>query len=226
MENEYPAGNPNQLYPRVGAPESIPSPVVTNPALVPPKFDSYRASRALWSAGWASWWIQLILTIIAGTIFVFAFAFPGVSISSSANAVGLVLAATGVVISLISVIWTYGYTRLSLWLGSHPTAQEKGASKVRGRLRVGLRLSLLGIFISILGLQAIAGTLLARLFSSGLVTSSYAQPGARLATAAAAPSVQPIDVLVVQATANSLSALFAAAIGSLWLRSRLKKWNG
>lgn len=224
MRSDSSSGNANQIYPRAGQPESIPPTIVTTPQRNVPTFDTLRASRALWSAGWLTWWIQLILSVIATTIFIFAFAFPGVSISSSANSLGLVLSAAGVVVSLVSVIWTYGYTRLSLWLRLNPSASEKGASKVKGRLRAGIRIGLLGIIVSIIGLQAVAGTLLARLFTSGFVSSVYAVPGNAVAPRAA-PAVQPIDILVVQASANALSALLASVLGSLWLKGRLHKWT-
>lgn len=189
-------------------------------------FDTAAASASLWRFGWIAWWSQFILTVIAGVILVFSFAFPGVAVASSASKIGTLLAAVGVATSLVSNVWTYGYTRLSLSLGRAAAAGEAvkaaadTAASIRRRLRVGVGLAMVGLTVSLLGVQAIVGTLLARLLSSGL-GESY---GTVRAIGRVPGGVQPVDILVVQAAANGMLGLVCALGVSLWLTTRIDKW--
>lgn len=193
--------------------------------------DIQRASRALWRAGWWAWWTQLVLTTIAGVIVLFVFAFPGVNIRTTASSLGVLLCGSSVVIALTSLLWTYGYTRLAIRVRrSQPKFLANAPARVRGYIRVGVVLSIFGLFVGLVGLQAIVGTLLARLLGSGVATtpystlqsSSYNKASAALANGASV--VQPVDVLVIQASANAMSALLAGLITAIWLRGRLRFW--
>lgn len=187
------------------------------------------AARALWRIGWTTWWVQLILTVIAGVILLFSFAFPSVNVRNSASAFGFIVAAIGVFFAFVSLFWTYSYTRLSLSLQQCNQTLTQVKLRISGRLRFGLVVALVGLLVSLTGLQAIVGTLLARLLSSGIVTTPYsAYPaGAGAGVAAVAPGanvVQPIDVLIIQACANAMTALMVALASTIWLRSRQNKW--
>lgn len=189
------------------------------------KLDYVNAAKALWRIGWATWWVQLILTVISAVILLFSFAFPGVNIRSSASAVGFILSAVGVFVAFVSLFWTYSYTRLSLWLEvSADRNIEKAKTRITGKLRVGLIVSIIGLVISLTGLQAIVGTLLSRLLSAGIATNPYNTnlPGS---PAVGVGIVQPVDVLVVQASANAMMALMAALTTTVWLRARSRKWQ-
>jgi hypothetical protein len=193
--------------------------------------DVVRASRALWKVGWFTWWIQLVLTAIAAVIVLFAFAFPGVNIRSTSSAPGFVCAGIGVMLAVVSLFWTYGYTRLAIKLRrGQPNFVAKSPSRLQGYMRVSLVLSLAGMVVCLVGLQAIVGTLLARLFGSGIATTPYAtlqntpQFQASLGTMGGAAGVQPVDILVIQAAANAMSALMASIIATVWLKGRLRAW--
>lgn len=191
--------------------------------------DYDRAAKALWRVGWATWWLQLILTIISGVILLFSFAFPGVNVKSSASAVGFVISGVGVVLAFLSLFSTYSYTRLSLWLSeSTNRTAEAARTRISRRLRVGLVLSLVGMGVSLTGLQAIVGTLLARLLGAGIATTPYNSYQMAQGVGGVVPGsgiVQPVDVLVVQASANAMMGLLAALATTIWLRARSKKWQ-
>jgi len=85
---------------------------------------------------------------------------------------------------------------------------------------VGVGLAMVGLTVSLLGVQAIVGTLLARLLSSGL-GESY---GTVRAIGRVPGGVQPVDILVVQAAANGMLGLVCALGVSLWLTTRIDKW--
>ncbi|GAB0492690.1 hypothetical protein MMPV_003959 [Pyropia vietnamensis] len=190
-------------------------------------FDTASASASLWRFGWIAWWSQFVLTTIAGVILVFSFAFPGVIVATSASKLGTLLAAIGVATGLVSNVWTYGYTRLSLSLGRAASGGEGAvkaaaatAAGIRNRLRVGVFIALTGLTVSLLGVQAIVGTLLARLLSSGL-GEAYGTSGV---IGRVPGGVQPVDILVVQAAANGMLGLVCALGVSLWLSTRVNKW--
>lgn len=188
---------------------------------------SYKpASRAFWRIGWLTWWIQLILTVISAVIIVFALAFPAVDIRTSASSVGFVLTTVAIIIAFVSLICTFGYTRLSVWLNSSSASelQSKASYKISNRLRVGISVALLGLAIATLGLQAIVGTLLARVLSAGISANSFKQSNPA-SNAISSSLVQPIDVLVVQASANVILALLVVVSSSLWFRRQAKSWG-
>lgn len=193
----------------------------------PAKVTDYsRAARALWRIGWVTWWVQLILAVVSGIILLFSFAFPGVNVRSSASIFGFILAGIGVALAFISLFWTYSYTRLSIWLQEANRTVEQASSRISGRLRFGLVIAIIGLLVSLTGLQAIVGTLLARLLSAGIATTPYSSyPNAAAGVVPGTAVVQPVDVLVVQACANSMMALMAALTATVWLRSRQGKWK-
>lgn len=189
------------------------------------------AARALWRLGWLTWWVQVTLTVVAAVIILFSLAFPAVSLKEAASVVGIALSALSVVIALASVACTYSYTRLSLWLSRQQQPGATGAyssrsgeeaivsGRIAGRLRVGLWLAIAGLVVALLGLQAVVGTLLGRVLTSGLSVQPYARGAVQ------ASVVQPIDVLVVQACANVMMGLMAALVCTVWMRGRMPAWQ-
>lgn len=183
------------------------------------------ASRAFWRIGWLTWWVQLVLTIVSAVIVGFALTFPSADVGTSASAIGFVLIGIAIVVSFVSLFCTFGYTRLSLWLqsASSSEASSKAPSKISYRLRVGISVALLGLSFATLGLQAVVGTLLARLLTTGIGSSNFRSldKGGSVAS----PLVQPVDVLVVQASANIILALLSVVLSSLWFRRRSEIWE-
>ncbi len=175
---------------------------------------STRAARGVWRVGWIAWWVQLVLTTVSVVILLFAFAFPGVTVKSTASAPGLILAALASAASLVSWIWTYVYTRVALRV-------SKPLSRLARPLHVGVFLALTGTALAAFALQATVGTLLARVFTA----AAGVQTGVQAGVVVQASAVQPIDLLVVQATVNALCSLFAGLLATLWLQGRLRVWQ-
>lgn len=186
-------------------------------------FNYKPASRALWRVGWLTWWVQFLLTGVSAVIVGFALAFPVIDVKTAASAVGFILATAAVVVALISLLWTYSYTRLSIWLTSDDSrsdVSQSGSKRIVRRLGRGLSIALFGLVIATLGLQAIVGTVLGRLLSSGGLGR-----GASSNVNGSVPVVQPVDVLVVQACANIVLALLTAVISTTWFQNRTKHWD-
>lgn len=184
------------------------------------------ASRAFWRIGWLTWWVQLILTIVSAVIVGFALTFPSVDVGTSASSIGFVFIGISIIVAFVSLFCTFGYTRLSLWLqsASSSEASSKAPAKISYRLRVGISVALFGLAFATLGLQAIVGTLLARLLTTGIGSTNFRGLDSK-AGSVATPLVQPVDVLVVQASANIILALLTVVLSSLWFRRRSDVWE-
>ncbi|CAM9652535.1 unnamed protein product, partial [Choristocarpus tenellus] len=119
---------------------------------------------------------------------------------------------------------TWGYTlKTDRWrrLGTL-TDLEDAQRNVRGALRVGVWINIVGMLVALIGAEQIVGTLVAKvLYSQGF------QPSVMVGTAGAAEVAQSqfraLDVFVVQANTNTLLSHFCSLAGSLWLTTKTPK---
>ncbi|KAL1530097.1 hypothetical protein AB1Y20_001019 [Prymnesium parvum] len=194
-----------------GVAQRPPSPLLPRTAIVPHREERIvsmssagsgvaltRLKSRLWSVGWLSWWAQIILSTVSGVLLLFA---NSVSQSlSAATIAGRLLALVGLAASFVSAFWSWGYTRLSTKLDKRSTPVGEAAVKATSTLRMGLAINLFGMGMSILGAEAIVGTLAAKTLTQG---------SALVATASGASGfVQALDVLIVQANTNTIAAHF------------------
>ena len=181
------------------------------------KIDSliYSTSKVLRSTSWFSWWSQVILTVISSITFFFARnvmdAQQSVNPMQFKVASKFFLPGLGIITSGISVVWTWGQRRLSRrFLRRSNTSRVEAANLLRRVIKVGVSLNLVGLLTSILGSQYIVGTLVAKSMTS------FGGVGAA-AGGVVAQTLQPLDVLVVQASTNILSSHFVSLACLLWL---------
>lgn len=192
-----------------------------------------RASLTLRASSWVSWWSQLILTVVSAVTFLFARnvladnAAVGV-VGSSAKMLGkFVLPGVGIALSSLSIVWTWGQRRLARQLvrqlgksnnnnnnnkKNNKNIQSKVnvANLLRRTIHVGCILNLLGLLTSIAGAQIIVGTLAAKSMQV-FVAAGSGVVGGGLQT------LQPLDVLIVQANTNILSSHFVSLVCLLYL---------
>ncbi|MEO0534902.1 MAG: DUF3611 family protein [Cyanobacteria bacterium P01_A01_bin.123] len=171
-----------------------------------------RISSAFRRVGWISFWTQAVLAIVSSLVLLFAVASLSVRAGGQNNpgtGAGLVFAVAGLVTLYIGAYWAYRYTRLGKQLRTgNPDSRPKPKDAVQA-LRVGLMISLTGMLLTLLGGQAIIGTLLAK----SLSTQGTFLLGAGNVT----QFVQPLDIFIVQANTNTIAAHFVAIVASLWL---------
>jgi hypothetical protein len=204
-----------------------------------------RASLTLRASSWVSWWSQLILTVVSTITFLFARnVLADTGGGGSAKVLGkFVLPGVGIALSSLSIIWTWGQRRLARQLvrqigkNSNNNSNNKNniinssnninnnnkkknktanniiqskvnvANLLRRTIHVGCILNILGLLASIAGAQVIVGTLAAKsmqvfVAGSNVVTSQ---------------TLQPLDVLIVQANTNILSSHFVSLVCLLYL---------
>ncbi|KAJ8485479.1 hypothetical protein OPV22_017964 [Ensete ventricosum] len=165
-------------------------------------------SRYFERLGSLGFWWQLVCTVVAAVILSFSTVVTG-KINSP---VTFYTTAFSVAAAFISVFWSFGYIRLSERLrrtANEPSKAPPRADVVKS-LKNGVGLNLLGIGAAILGMQATVGLLFAKvLTTSALPYYQGISPGQN--------PVLPLDVFLVQASANVILSHFLGLVFSLEL---------
>lgn len=186
-----------------------------------------RVAQSFRRIGWVSFWIQAVLSVISAIVLLFsAFSLrtapgavtpgvvtpggvtPGVPAATNPETgIGLFLAVCGLIVLVGGAGWAFQYTMLARKL----RAPEGQARPKRGdaiqSLRWGLWINLLGMLLTILGSQAIVGSLVAKSFAQGVAIFS----GNPLRF------INPLDVFLVQANINIIMGHFIGLVATLWL---------
>jgi len=182
------------------------------------------ASYGLRRLSWFSWWCQVILTTISSVTLVFGRgvkeAAGGLS-SASAGSVMFLLAGSGVGLSALSIIWTWGYCRLARRLLRPSTNRISAANLLRRALSTGAVINFMGIAATLIGAEQIVGVLFAKVLS--LSNGAGVLLGGGGAGAVASQSIQPLDILIVQANTNTLLSHYIALAVSFWLSRWVKR---
>ncbi len=133
-------------------------------------------------SSWLAWWAQAILSVVSTVTLVFANAVKG-STQTSIISNGILLAAVGLSLSYVNIIWTWAYRNLARSL---PASPEKGAASLRRTIKVGVTIALVGMLITLIGAEQIVGTLVAKAVSGALVSPQ----GMAAASSSSAMSLQ------------------------------------
>lgn len=167
--------------------------------------------------GWISFWIQLVLGVVSAIIVLLFAIFSqraGSPNNNPGTGFGVFLAVCGILILGGGIYLAYRYTRIGNQLQSPNPSNRPRKSETLQVLRLGLWINLVGMLITLLGSQAIVGTLVARSISPQAVTTQLFDP-TRI--------ISGLDMLVVQANINTVSAHFAGLAVSIWLLNRITR---
>lgn len=181
---------------------------------VPARFSLENTNRLVTRCAWVSWWVQIVLSVISGVILTFANTVRRGS-SFSFWSSGFALSSIGVVLSFVNCIWTWNITRLTRRITFKSIEKVKVVPTLRNYFRIGIFLSLIGMFISLLGAEQIVGVLASKVlnaqgFGSTLVTNINSQN-----------SLQALDIFLVQANTNVLVAHFAPLVLFLFAQTQV-----
>jgi hypothetical protein len=163
--------------------------------------------------GWINFGLQLGLLVVSGLIVLFAIADPNFNLKAQdpMSWFGLFCAVVGLLFLGVSLYWDWKYTRIGKELQSDiPALHPKKADVIRLLWR-GLTLNAVGMILTLFGVEAIVG---------GLVARSLTQVEG-LAIYNASQLIEPLDMFVVQANINTILAQFVGIISSAWLISRI-----
>lgn len=167
--------------------------------------------------GWISFWIQLVLGVVSGVILLLygiSSQKPGSSGNNPGTGFGIFLAICGIVGLGVGIYMSFRYTRIGNALQSSNASNRPRKSETLQVLRLGSYVSLAGILATLLGAQAIVGTLAARAITqTQLLLSTQGNQG----------FITGLDMFVVQANINTISAHFAGLVAALWLMNRINR---
>lgn len=157
--------------------------------------------------------IQAVLALISGVVLIFATSDPNFNLKANhlSSGSGLFFAFIGWIGLIISIYWAFRYMRLAKHLqSSHGMALPK-KSEVIHLLWQGFVLNAVSMALTLVGVEAIAGTLLAKSLTQveGLAIYNASQ------------LIEPLDVLVIQANINTIAAQFIGIITATWLIGRV-----
>ncbi|HEY9625332.1 MAG TPA: DUF3611 family protein [Crinalium sp.] len=178
-----------------------------------------RAASAFRIAGWISFWAQIVLGVISAGVLAFAglnsnantptpatVTTPAAS-TSSVTGFGLFFAVLGLIILFAGAYWAFSYTRLSRRLQTVDSQVRPKRGEAIKALQIGLLINLVGMILTILGAQAIVGSLVARSMAQGFAVFAGALPA----------YISPLQIFVVQANINIIMAHFVGVAATLWL---------
>jgi hypothetical protein len=165
--------------------------------------------------GWFSFWFQLVLTVISGTILLFAaVSTRNPAGTSPGTGIGVVLTVCGIAVLGFNMYWSLmKYVAIGRRLAGDAAARPKKAEAIQ-TIRTGLIASLVGTLLALLGAEAIVGLLLGKAVNQGPTGFFNIDP---------TKFIQWIDILVVQASINVILAQFGAISTSLWLLNKMSK---
>ena len=173
-------------------------------------------TKLYYRSSWLSWWLQIILTTVSGVVLTFANAVrqdDGKGFLAWAS--GSAVSSLGVALALVSAFWTWNVTRLARRISKGKVEQKYAIPLLRKYSQISVGISLVGMLLSLLGMEQIVGIIAAKLLTSTPLLAGGAATG--LTTA----SVRAVDIFLVQACTNSLFAHFSSLVCYILLQLRL-----
>ena len=180
-----------------------------------------KVAFALRTAGWVCFWAQAVLAVVAGLILLLAIpsalssGASGTSQTSAGTGGGVILAVCGLLVLGYSAYRAFSFTRLSRKLRSLAIGVRPNSTDTIKQVRLTLMSNLSGMLLTLLGAEAIGGTLFVKSISQPQVLFGAAVDFSRF--------IQPLDIFVVLANINATFAHFIGIVGSLWLLDRIYK---
>ncbi len=174
-----------------------------------------RASLAMKSSGSIGFWIQLVLGVISTVTVLFAS--PGLlgeEKSTPGAEFGIFCAICGLVALGGGIYYSIRYRTIAKLLRSPDASQRPKKADTIRVIRMGLMVNLIGMVVTIIGAEAIVGIVLAK-------TLNIAQ--GTLATPNTTQFIKPIDLFIIQANTNTITAHFSGVLSSLWLLNRITR---
>ena len=160
-----------------------------------------------------AFWLQFGFAVFSAAILSFAIADPNFNLKTTnpLSGAGLFLAMGGLVVLAVGVYWTFNYRHLARQLDDFDGGVHLKKSEVINTLWRGLFINAVGLVLTLLGVEAIIGTLIAKSLTQvqGLAIYNSTQ------------LIEPLDLLVIQASINAIVAQSIGILLAAWLISRI-----
>ncbi|AFY76414.1 Protein of unknown function (DUF3611) [Pleurocapsa sp. PCC 7327] len=180
---------------------------------IPP--EAQRVSSNLRWSGWICFWVQIVLGVISTLALLLAVpSLLGNDERSQGTGVGVFFAICGLITLGVCIYYSFRYTNIAKLLNNpNPAIRPKKADTIKV-IRIGLTTNILGLLFSIMGTQAVVGSV--------LVKSLQQSPGLGVG-GASARFVLPVDMFSIQANTTAITAYFVGIVTSLWLLNRITR---
>jgi hypothetical protein len=188
------------------------SEITSSSSSLPPALE--RVSTNLRWSGTIGFWVQLVLGVISTVTLLFASSsLIGNQQSSQGTGFGIFCAVGGLVALAISIFLSFRYMNIAKLLRNKDSAQRPKKTDTIQIIRIGLMVNIVGMTLAIIGAEALVGLVLAK---------SLARPQLAIGSDPR-EFVNSIDLLIVQANTNTITAHFGGLVSSLWLLNRITK---
>lgn len=185
----------------------------TNTSSLPPALQ--RVAFTLRTVGTISLWSQAVLAVVSAGILALASFSRDTATQQAAEGTGfgIFFALCGLVALGVGAYMAFRYTRIAAQLFEPNASKRPSKADTLQVIRLGLIVNLLGMLLTLVGAQAIGGSILARALAQP--QGSYIVEASRY--------VRALDLFLVQANNNTLTAHFVGIAASIWLFNRLSK---
>ena len=181
-----------------------------SPSSLPPTVE--QVAKALRLGGWICFWVQLVLGIVSGIIFLFAVVALPSQKTGAGTGGGLFFAVCGLVVLGLSIFLSFRYTRLARQLRSPTPSLRPSRADTTQQVKRTLITNLVGMSLTLLGAEAIGGILLGK----SLVSGSFMFNPTEL-------KEFTLDIFIVLGNTHIIVAYFVGIVVGLFLLDRVYK---
>ena len=166
---------------------------------------------------WGFWgfWLQLVLGIISTVILLFST--PTLlenEQNNLGNQFGILCAFVSIIILVVAIFgFSFRYGKIGRRIENSDIQQRPKKSDTLQLIKIGLTLNLIGILVAISGAQALVGLALGK---SLTLSPQLIGPDTQR-------FVNSLDLLIIQANTNTITAHFAGIVTSLVLLNKISK---
>jgi hypothetical protein len=173
-----------------------------------------RAANILLQQGRIGFWAQIVLGVISGVLLLIASAsLIGAKQRTSGIEIGVLCAIGGAGFLVVAIFFSSRYMKIARqMMAGDEVSRPKKADTIQ-LIRQGLISNITGMFLTILGAQALAGIVLIKSLNVPQGTFNVGSNPTQF--------VNSVDLLIVQANTNTILAHFTGIVTSLWLLNRI-----
>ncbi len=177
---------------------------------LPPAIQKVSKNLQIW--GFWSFWLQLILGIVATVTLLFSTpALFDVKKSSGGIQFGIFCAFISIILLISSMVISFRYKKIARKIENRDPAMRPKKSETVRLIRFGLIFNLIGMLLAIFGAFILVGLTLGKIIS--LPQQSVSADPSQYVNAS--------DLLIIQANTNTIAAHFAGVVTDLILVNRI-----
>jgi hypothetical protein len=187
-----------------------------NTSSPPPTSKSARMRRVATTLKWgglAGFWIQVCLGVVSAVTLALAIINPIETKSQAGISFSLFCAVCGLICLIVGICLAFRYNKMAGQFTRPNITPPKKSTTIK-IVQIGLMTSLAGTFLTLLGVETIAGIVLSKTLVLGQ---------GEVFTSKGKEYVNSLDIFIIQACINIIAAHFAGIVSSLWILSRIDK---